>query len=275
MRIDAHQHFWQYQVEEYDWITGEISILQRDFLPPELKLLLERHAIDGCIAVEARGSEKENSFLLDLAEKHSIIKGVVGWLDLRSTKVEGRLKYYAHFPKLKGFRYNVQVEKDPNFLLRQEWIRGMKQLEKTNFTFDILIFPHQLSAALELVRQFPDQKFVIDHLAKPYIKDGFYDGWALMMKEIGKQSNVWCKVSGMVTEADWENWSYEDFVPYLDLVFEAFGTERIMYGSDWPVCLLAAEYSEVVNIVETYIKDFSEEEKGKVFGENAETFYKI
>ncbi|MCB0559929.1 MAG: amidohydrolase family protein [Lewinellaceae bacterium] len=275
MTIDAHQHFWRYNSSAYAWINEELNLLQRDFMPPGLEILFRQNGIDGCVAVEARGSELENSFLLELAREFHFIKGVVGWLDLRAGQLSTRLDYYRQFPAIKGFRYNVQMEEDVNFLLRPKWLTGMQVLASFDFTFDLLVFPHQLGAALELAKRFPNQQFVIDHLAKPYIKDGFFDGWAVLMKAMAVLPNVWCKVSGMVTEANWSGWKYEDFVPYLSHLFECFGPGRLMFGSDWPVCLLAAEYGQVKGILERFMEPLSEEAKQKVWADNAIEFYQL
>ncbi len=250
-----------------------MKALQRDFLPAELKSELDDNSIDGCIAVQADQSEAETLFLLELAEQYDFIKAVVGWVDLRAENLEERLSHFSQFKKLAGFRHIVQGEKDVNFLLHKNFCRGIAAMEPHGYTYDILVFPHQLGAVLEFVRRFPRQMFVIDHLAKPHIKDGYFEGWAILMREIAKQENVFCKISGMVTEADWQSWKYEDFVPYLDVVTEAFGPARLMFGSDWPVCLLAASYSEVLAIVQRYFKRFSKEEKDWIFGKTANSFY--
>jgi len=275
MTLDAHQHFWQFDPVRDAWIGDSMKVLQRDFLPPDLKPELDACGVGGCVAVQADQSEAETHFLLQLAEKHDFIKSVVGWTDLRADNIGERLAYFSQFKKLAGFRHIVQGEQDVLFLLRKNFIRGISALEQHGFTYDILVFPYQLGAVLDFVRRFPNQKFVIDHLAKPYIKDGFFDGWAALMRKIAEQENVFCKISGMVTEADWHGWKYGDFVPYLDLVTEAFGPRRLMFGSDWPVCLIAARYSEVTAIVERYFEHFSPEEKAGVMGKVAAGFYQI
>lgn len=273
MVIDAHQHFWKFDPVRDSWIDDNMKILQRDFLPPELKTVFAENGVDGCIAVQADQSEAETQFLLERAALFDFIRGVVGWVDLRAENIADRLAYFRQFSKIKGFRHIVQGEADVNFMLRPAFKRGIAQLEKFGFTYDILIFPHQMGAALELVRAFPNQKFVIDHLAKPYIKDGFFDSWAVLLRELGRCDNVWCKVSGLVTEADWAHWQYEQFVPYLDRVFEAFGSDRLMYGSDWPVCLLGGSYGRVKGVLGQYLEPFSKQEKDKIWGENARVFY--
>lgn len=275
MTIDAHQHFWQFDPVRDAWINEEMQILQRDFMPAELADLYQELGIDGCIAVQADQSEAETQFLVDLANQHDFIKGVVGWVDLRSPDIEARLVHFAQEPRIKGFRHIVQGESDPNFILRPDFTRGIAHLASYDFTYDILVFPHQLGAVLEFVRRFPGQKFVIDHLAKPYIKDQYYDGWANQMRAIAQSPNVFCKVSGMVTEADWQNWRYEDFIPYLDLVFEAFGFDRLMFGSDWPVCLLGGDYTSVKGTLDQYLKASTPEEQAKFWGQNANSFYHL
>lgn len=273
MIIDAHQHFWHFDPVRDAWIDDSMKVLQRDFLPVDLKPDLDANGVSGCVAVQADQSEAETHFLLQLAEKQDFIKNVVGWVDLQAENVTERLDYFYQFGKLAGFRHIVQSEQDVNFLLRKNFCRGIAALERHDFTYDILVFPHQLGAVLEFVRRFPRQKFVIDHLAKPYIKDGYFDGWALLMREIAKAENVFCKISGMVTEANWQQWQYADFVPYLDVVTDSFGTDRLMFGSDWPVCLVAGSYGQVIGIVRQYFENFSSEEKTKVFGLNALRFY--
>ena len=275
MILDTHQHFWHYDPVRHEWISDEMKTIRKDFLPEQLQAIYQKTGVDGCIAVQVDQTEAETHFLLDLADKHDFIKGVVGWVDLQDENIEERLAYFSRFDKLVGFRHIVQGEADVNFMLRPGFLNGISHLSTYHFTYDILIFPHQLGAALELIRQFPDQKFVIDHLAKPYIKDQFFDGWAVMMKAIGKYPNAYCKVSGMITEADWSNWKQHDFIPYLDLVYEAFGPDRLMFGSDWPVCLLAGEYDEVLNLVHTWMAALSETEKEKILGQNALGFYGI
>lgn len=273
MVIDSHQHFWQYDPARHGWIDKSMARIQRDFLPFDLQKVYEQEGVDGCVAVQVDQTEAETAYLLELAGLYPFIKGVVGWIDLRATNLPERLDHFAQFEKLCGFRHIVQGESDVNFLLRPDFRRGIAQLHLYDLTYDILVFPHQLGAVLEFVRSHPNQRFVIDHLAKPYIKDGFYDGWALMMRAIARYDNVYCKVSGMVTEASWSTWTYEDLLPYLNLVFEVYGADRIMYGSDWPVCLVAAEYGEVKNVVAQYISKLSAGEQAKVWGGNAATFY--
>ncbi|WP_298484485.1 amidohydrolase family protein [uncultured Maribacter sp.] len=275
MVIDSHQHFWKYEEEKHSWIDDEMATIRRDFFPTDLKKVFKENNIDGCVAVQADQTLEENKFLLELAEEHSFIKGIVGWVDLRSSKVESDLEKYQDFSKMKGFRHVVQGEPDHNFLLRSNFLRGISYLERYNYVYDILVFPHQLGAVLEFVKSFPNQKFVIDHIAKPYIKDGFYDGWAVLMKEIAKHQNVYCKVSGMITEADYKTWTPEQVEPYMQLVLDSFGVDRIMYGSDWPVCLVAGSYEKVVSLTKNFISTLSVTEQNAIMGGNATAFYNL
>jgi L-fuconolactonase len=275
MRIDSHQHFWKYDPVRDVWITDELKVIQRDFLPIDLESILKENRIDGCIAVQADQSEQETQFLLELAGQHDFIKGVVGWVDLCAENISERLDYFSHFKKLKGFRHIVQGESDNQFLLRKDFCRGIKALKERGFAYDILIYPKQLEPTIKFVKLFPDQPFVIDHLAKPNIRDGRLDNWASHLKTLAQFDNVYCKLSGMVTEADWKNWKTEYFVPYMDLILESFGIERVMYGSDWPVCLVAASYKQQLNIVEQYITTLSSSEQSAIMGENAIRFYNL
>ncbi|MFY0625759.1 MAG: amidohydrolase family protein [Reichenbachiella sp.] len=275
MKIDSHQHFWNYDAKKHAWIDDSMSLLKRDFLASDLKVCLDQTSLDGCVAVQADQSENETDFLIELAEENDFIKAVVGWIDLRSKNVENRLKHFAGFEKVKGFRHVVQDEPDPNFMLGEEFQKGISLLTKYNFSYDILIFPSQFEAALETVKRHPKQKFVIDHIAKPNIKNGELGEWMNYMAKVGKQENVMCKLSGMVTEADWTEWKDEDFTPYLDIVISTFGIDRVMFGSDWPVCLLGGEYGAVKGIVDQYFEEYSEIDKSKVFGLNAAEFYGI
>lgn len=275
MVIDSHQHFWIYETEKHAWIDDDMKVIRKNFLPEDLKIVYQENNVDGCVAVQADQTLAETDFLLDLASKNDFIKGIVGWVDLRASNIDEVLNQYSKFPKLKGFRHVVQGEADHNFMLRPDFLNGIAALEKYNFTYDILIFPHQLGAALELVRRFPNQKFVIDHIAKPYIKDGFYDGWASLMKAISEYPNVYCKLSGMTTEADYNNWTSEQIEPYMQLVLEAFGTNRILFGSDWPVCLVAGNYTKTKELVTNFIAKLSSEEQAAIMGGNAIEFYNL
>ena len=275
MTIDAHQHFWQYEPQKHAWIDDDMAVIRRDFMPRDLITELKVNEIDGCVAVQADQTIEETDILIDLASENDFIKGVVGWVDFRASTIEKDLEKFSNNTIVKGFRHVVQGEPDPNFLLRKPFLNGIKQLEQYGYTYDILIFPHQLGATLEFVKQFPNQKFVIDHIAKPYIKDGFYDGWATLMKEIASHKNVYCKLSGMITEADYNNWKPEEIKRYLDLVLASFGADRCLFGSDWPVCLVAGSYAQVKELITDYITNFSTDEKAKIMGNNAVEFYNL
>jgi len=275
MRIDAHQHFWKFNAQRDAWITENMSGLRRDFLPADLLPELQSNQMDGCIAVQADQSETETRFLLDLASRHPEIRAVVGWVNLLSPEVSECLETYARCRKLRGLRHVVQAESDDRFMLRQDFLNGIAALKDFGLTYDILIYPRQLPAALELVTRFPGQPFVIDHIAKPPIYSGERLPWAQHIREIATCRNVYCKVSGLITEAKWESWSFGDIAPYLDIVFESFGAYRLMFGSDWPVCLLAGSYSQVIELVRNYIEPLSESQKAAIFGLNAARFYGI
>lgn len=275
MIIDSHQHFWQYEPVKHSWIDDQMSVIRRDYMPSDLQKVYAAHSVDGCVAVQADQTLEETDFLLNLTKEHDFIKGIVGWLDLRTENADTILEKYHQHKKIKGWRHVVQGESDHNFLLRPNFLRGISYLEKYNYAYDILIFPHQLGATLEFVKRFPHQKFVIDHIAKPYIKDCFYEGWATLMKEIAKQENVHCKVSGMITEADYKTWTPEQLYPYMNLVLDAFGSNRLMYGSDWPVCLVAGSYGQVKNIAVDFIKRLSKNEQDAIMGANAIEFYNL
>ena len=275
MKLDAHQHFWHFDPVRDAWITeGSMSVIRRDFLPTDLQPILQQNEIDGCVAVQANQSEMETHFLLELAEQYNFIKGVVGWVDLLSDTVSDPLDYYRGFPKLKGFRHILQGEK-PEFMLQPKFIRGIKSLGEKGYKYDILVFPKHLAAVKSFLKQIDNQSFVIDHLAKPYIKRGLIKQWAKDMRSIAQHENVCCKISGMVTEADWQTWQVSDFTPYIDVVLEAFGANRIMYGSDWPVCLVAATYEKQFSIVKNYISELSDTEGAKILGLNAQRFYNL
>ena len=274
-RIDSHQHFWRFEPVRYSWITDDLKVIQKDFLPEDLAPLLKEHNIDGCVAVQADPSEEENVFLLELAAANPFIKGVVGWVDFTAENIRETLEFYKGYDKMKGFRAMLQSEKDRAFMLRDDFKRGIALLDDFGYAYDILINADQVKYSDEFAGLFPNQKFVIDHIAKPYIKDKKIDEWAADIKAIAKHENVSCKISGMITEADWSNWKSEDFTPYLDVVFEAFGAKRVMYGSDWPVSLLAGDYRQVVDLVKDYTARLTENEQGLFWGENAINFYNL
>ncbi len=275
LRIDAHQHFWKFDPARDSWITDDMAMIQKDFLPADLLPVLEANGINGSVIVQSDQSEKENDFQLANAAGYDFIKGIVGWVDLKADNIEERLAHYKQFKKMKGFRHVLQGEPDRAMMLQPAFKRGIGLLKQFEFTYDILIYPDQLKYIPELVSAFPYQGFVIDHIAKPYIKDKKIDGWRKNMQTLAQFPNVYCKISGMVTEADWRNWKPEDFKPYLDAVVETFGIKRIMFGSDWPVCLVAATYSQMMKIVKDYFSPFTQSEQDLFFGGNATLFYHL
>jgi L-fuconolactonase len=273
--IDSHQHFWKFDRVRDSWINDDMHVIQRDFMPTDLLPILKANGVEGCVTVQVDQSEKENVFQLSNAGKYDFVKGVVGWVDLQSDTVEDRLEYYSTHKKMKGFRHVLQGEPQRDFMLRPEFKRGIGLLNRFNFTYDILVFTDQLKYTSRFVAEFSNQPFVIDHLAKPYIKDHNLDGWKKDMTALAKYENVLCKISGMVTEADWKSWKYEDFILYLDVIVNAFGTKRIMFGSDWPVCTVAGSYDKVMGIVKTYFSTFSKTEQELFFATNAINFYNL
>jgi L-fuconolactonase len=272
--IDTHVHFWKYDKVRDAWITDNMKVLQQDYIPQTLESTLRRNGVSGCVAVQADQSEVETLFLVELSKTHDIIKGVVGWVDLQNNNLAERLQYFSQFPVIKGWRHIAQSEPD-DFLSRSSFQDGVRMLESYGYTYDILIFPKQLRSALDLVSRFPNQAFVIDHCAKPLIATKEIDEWGAIMKEIAVHPNVYCKLSGLFTEAKWKQWSPADYYPYLDVVFGAFGTDRLMFGSDWPVILLSGMYVQWKSLLEKYMENFPAEEKEKVFRFNATSFYKL
>ncbi|MCY3832915.1 MAG: amidohydrolase family protein [Chloroflexi bacterium] len=272
-RIDSHQHFWLYNTDDYGWMAGDRSPLQIDYLPPDLQPLLAQADIDGTVAVQARQTSRETEFLLELADEYDLIRGVVGWLDLRGDNLEAQLERFARHPRLVGLRHIVHDEADDRFMLGGNFLRGLAALKAYDLRYDLLLYPRHIPIAIDAVKRFPEQPFALDHIAKPFIKDGLIGAWENDIRTLAAFDNVFCKVSGLVTEAAWGAWKQEDFVPYLDVVFDCFGVDRLMFGSDWPVCTLAGSYGDVVGIVETYIAALSADEQAKVMGGNASNFY--
>lgn len=275
MIIDAHQHFWRYQPQKQAWISEEMSAIRRDFMPDELAAIYKANKIDGCVAVQVEQNEEENEFFLQLTLKHSFIKGIVGWVDFRSPNIAERLEFYSALPPVKGFRHIVQGESDRDFLLGDFFCRGIALLKQHAMTYDILIYERQLPQVAQFVKRFPEQPFIIDHIAKPAIRDKSIVEWKKWMTTIASHGNVYCKLSGMVTEADWRRWTYEDLEPYMDVVLETFGPQRMVYGSDWPVCLVAASYEKQMSSVMKFIDKLTASEKTNILGENAIRFYHL
>ncbi len=274
-RIDAHQHFWRYSPQTHGWIGDHMAVLKRDYLPPDLEPLLRAKGYDGCVAVQAQQTVDETTWLLDLADQFPFIRGVVGWVDLRAPDVAAVLAGLAGRKKLKGIRHIVQGEPDPRFMLGTEFQRGIAALAAHGLAYDILVFPKQLPAAIELAERFPRQPFVLDHIAKPDMKGGAREPWATQVRRLAAHPNVFCKLSGLVTEADWARWTPDDIAPYLDVISEAFGPERLMIGSDWPVCTLAGDYSRVMTLVEGYLARLPAGSAEAVLGSTASRFYRL
>lgn len=274
MIIDSHQHFWKYDPVRDTWIDTSMEVIRKDFLPKDLLPILKSNKIDGCIAVQADQSEQETEFLLQCAEKNPFIKGVVGWVDLTANNLEERLEYYASNPLFKGIRHIVQAEND-DYLLRKDVQNGIGKLLKYDLAYDILVFPNQLPSAIAMVDAFPDQKFILDHIAKPTISKAISEIWVHNIKQLSTHKNVYCKLSGMVTETINFKFKEADFKPYIDVIFKAFGPDRIMFGSDWPVCLLAANYDKVLKIVNDYLENQSVEVKNNILGKNAIKIYNL
>jgi len=275
MYIDAHQHFWVYDRDQYQWIDDSMTVLRRNFLPQDLQPELDRSQFQRSVAVQARQSLAETRWLLELAEGSPSITGVVGWVDLQSPEVRSQLQALAGYRKLVGIRHIVQGEPDDRFLLRPDFVRGIAMLEEFDLAYDILIYTRHLPVAAEFVAKFPGQRFVLDHLAKPSIKSGEIDSWASGIRRLAEFPNAYAKLSGLVTEADWRAWTPEQIIPYLDVAFEAFGPERLMIGSDWPVCLVAASYASAMNVVRGYLDRCLPGVRDLVLGENARRFWRL
>lgn len=274
MIIDSHQHFWNYDPIKDSWIDESMGVLKKDFLPKDLAPILKENGVDGCIAVQADQSEKETEFLLSCAASNQFIKGVVGWVDLIAPNLEERLEHYTSNHLFKGVRHIVQAEND-DYLLRKDVQNGIGKLAKYNLTFDLLIYPHQLPSAIVLVEKFPNQRFILDHIAKPNISEPISDAWLSNIIHLSKNPNVSCKLSGMVTETNNYTFMDSDFTPYIDTVFNSFGSKRILFGSDWPVCLIASNYKKVLTIVNDYLYKHSTKIKDNVLGQNAIKIYNL
>jgi L-fuconolactonase len=272
--IDAHHHFWKYNPINYSWIDDSMKVIQRDFMPEDLEPVLIKNGFYGSVLIQVNQMEAENEAFLKLADKNDFIKGVVGWVDFKSDSLDTWLMHYSKHSKMKGFRHIVQGESD-DFLIDINFISGVAKLTKYNYTYDILIYERQLKAALHFIRQLPNNKLIIDHIAKPNIKNKSFNTWSNYMKAISEHENVYIKASGMVTEADTANWKKEDFTIYLDHILNSFGTNRIVYGSDWPVCLVAATYQEQLEIVQNYFGQLTKTEQNDIFKKNAIRFYNL
>jgi L-fuconolactonase len=272
-RIDAHHHLWRYNPAEYGWIDETMAGLRRDFLAADLMAEIGPAGIDGTVVVQARQTLEETRWLLDQAEGCAAIRGVVGWAPIAGEEFPGLMEEFEDRPKLKGLRHVIQGEKDENYILREDFNSGIRALQGSGLVYDILIYERHLPQTVEFVDEHPEQVFVLDHMAKPLIAAGQMEPWAGWVRELGQRENVWCKVSGMATEADWAGWSAEGLRPYLDVAVEAFGLERIMVGSDWPVCLVATEYRRWFEVLGEYFAGFSAAEREAVFGGTAVEVY--
>lgn len=274
MRIDSHQHFWQYDINRHSWINDDMSVIRKDFLPQDLGPILKDHGIDACVAVQADQTDEESHFLLKLAEGNPFIKGVVGWTDLKSSELDQTLEMYQQNSLLKGFRHILQGEPE-GFMLDAAFVKGVSRLQDFGFSYDILVYSRQLPEVVELLKQLPEMPLVIDHFAKPDIKAAEFDLWFKHMQTLSGYDHLHIKLSGLVTEADWKSWHMTDFEPYIESILALFGPERILFGSDWPVCLVAASYEQVLEIVNQYIEKLSMEEQEAIMGLNAQHFYKL
>jgi L-fuconolactonase len=273
--IDAHIHFWHYNVQRDTWITDDMQVIRRNFLPADAIREFEACGVEGCVAVQADQTEAETRFLLDLADQHAEIKAVVGWIDLKDETAEILLNRYQKERKLKGFRHIIQGQPDEAYFIHKGFQQGMRLLAPLGYTYDVLVYHDQLPQAIRFTEKYPDQRFMLDHLAKPAIRHGQWKAWREDIRELAKNPNVYCKVSGMITEADWKQWRYEDLLPYMEIVAEYFGTDRLCYGSDWPVALVAGTYPEVLQVVRTFLLQVPEAAREKVLSGNTRTFYKL
>jgi len=274
-RIDSHQHFWRYTPAEYGWIDDAMAVLRRDFLPADLRPELEAAGLTGCIAVQTRQTLAETRFLLELAHHHKEIRGVVGWVDLLAADVEAQLREFTRNKHFVGVRHIAQAESDPRFLVCEPFLHGIAALSTTDLVYDVLVYPHQLPAAVELAQRFPGQRFVLDHLGKPDLRRADLGEWARQVKALAGSANVACKLSGLVTEADWHQWSPATLRPSFDVVLAAFGPGRLLFGSDWPVCLCASDYRRWFDTVQGWLADLAEAERAAVLGGNAVRTYHL
>ena len=274
MIIDSHHHFWRYSPAEYGWISDEASSIRRDFLPGDLRSEIAAAGVDGVVSVQARESLAESAWLLEMAAAHDFIKGVVGWVPLLSPQLRGALERFAGAPKWKGVRHIVQGE-PPGFMLRDDFNEGVAALREFGLAYDVLIYERQLPEAIEFVDRHAEQVFVLDHLAKPRAKDGETEPWRANLRELARRDNVFCKVSGLVTEADWQTWTPDGLKVYFDAAVEAFGPTRLMFGSDWPVCLLACDYSRWIESVRAWAAPLSADEQTALFGGTAIRAYNL
>jgi L-fucono-1,5-lactonase len=273
MVIDAHHHFWQYSPQEYGWISDAMGVLKRDYLPADLEREIGGAGVDAVVSVQARQSLRETQWLLELAEKNGFIKGVVGWVPLVSMDVACELGKFAGRSKLKAVRHVLQDEPDDNYMLRPEFDRGVSLLKDVGLRYDILIFERHLKRSIQLVDRHPQLTFILDHVAKPRIRESVISPWRENMVELARRPNVYCKISGMATEADHANWTEKQLRPYMETALEAFGPRRLMFGSDWPVCLLATSYRRWFEAVKDFVAPLSDGERERIMGGTAVEAY--
>jgi L-fuconolactonase len=273
--IDSHQHFWQVGRFDYPWMTPEVELLCRDYLPETLEPILQRNDVAQTVLVQASNSIEETQWLLELADENPFIAGVVGWVDLESEGVGRQLDELAAHAKFKGVRHLVESEPADDWITEPSVVRGLRELGARGLTYDLLVHTRHLKHAFEAVSQCPDTRFVIDHMAKPPIKGGDIGEWARELKPLAAFPKVSCKLSGLVTEANWSNWHVEDLKPYVETALEYFGPERLMFGSDWPVCLLAATYERVLDAFQKLLAHLNEGERRRIFSDNAVEFYRL
>ncbi|HEU4936281.1 MAG TPA: amidohydrolase family protein [Vicinamibacterales bacterium] len=273
MTIDSHVHFWHYHPAEYGWIDETMTALRRDFMPEDALAVMQPAGIDACVAVQVRQTLDETRWMLRLADEHPFIAGVIGWVDLRSPDLDAQIESVVH-PKLLGVRHIVQAEAD-DFLLDQRFRRGVGRLVEHGLAYDILIYARQMPAAIAFASQLPDVRLVLDHLGKPDIRQDGFDSWRRDLARIAAIPNVCAKLSGLVTEADWNRWTIEDLHRYVNAAIDAFGPERLMFGSDWPVCTLAAQYGRIVEIIRTAIDERPQSEQDSIFGGTARRLWRL
>lgn len=275
MRIDAHQHFWHYQPDTHGWISDEMSVLRKDFMPEELKTPLADFSFDGSVVVQANETYAENDFLLDIAQKHNYIKGIVGWINLLDPNAEIKMIALKSIPSIVGFRTIMQGSPDEKYLGNKLFYENVKRLASFDYTFDLLVHNNQLDSLIRFTDKLPDNRFILDHLGKPAIKNKEYKEWKTEIKILAANPNMYCKLSGMTTEADLKNWTYNDLYPYMEIAAEYFGLDRICFGSDWPVCLAAGSFATTYSVVDQFCGQLKQEEKDKIFGLNTKDFYKL
>jgi L-fuconolactonase len=274
-RIDTHQHFWAYVPASYDWITPEMAVLRRDYAPAELRPLLESAGVAGTLAVEARGHLDETRSLLRIAAETDFVRGVVGWLPLMERDAGSWIEQLSSQPALKGVRHWMGAPSDCSFMTQQALHDGVSLLERAGLTYDLMLWPLQLPAAAAFVDRHPRQRFVVDHFAKPFIVSGALEPWSRDLRALARRPNVYCKLSGLTTEADHERWTLETLRPYVDVALEAFGPQRLMFGSDWPVCTLATPYQRWVDTVEALLLGLSAGERERVWSGTAVEAYRL